>query len=71
IGVHNAPRELVLESSQTQDEVATAVRTALADENGVLELADERGRQVVVRSTYLAYVEIGEQSERRVGFGSI
>ncbi|NEE04121.1 DUF3107 domain-containing protein [Phytoactinopolyspora halotolerans] len=71
IGVHNAPRELVIESTQTPDEVAAAVRAALADEKGVLELTDERGRHVVVRSTYLAYVEIGEQLERRVGFGSL
>jgi 3-hydroxyacyl-CoA dehydrogenase len=71
IGVHNAPRELVLESNQSPEEVDAAVRTALADDNGVLELTDERGRKVIVRGQHLAYVEIGEPIERRVGFGSI
>ena len=37
----------------------------------VLTLTDERGRQVVVPSDKLAYVEIGEPESRRVGFGSL
>ncbi|AYY11944.1 DUF3107 domain-containing protein [Actinobacteria bacterium YIM 96077] len=72
IGVHNAPRELVIESNQSPEDVDTAVRAALADgENGVLNLVDDRGRRVIVRSMYLAYVEIGEPVERRVGFGAL
>jgi hypothetical protein len=37
----------------------------------VLALTDERGRQVVVPSNKLAYVEIGEPESRRVGFGGM
>jgi predicted methyltransferase MtxX (methanogen marker protein 4) len=70
IGVHNAPRELVVESDQSPEEVDAAVRAAIADE-GVLELTDERGRKVLVRAAHLAYVEIGEPVERRVGFGTL
>lgn len=70
IGVQHAPREIVLESSQTPDEVAKAVAQALKS-GGLLELTDERGRRVVVPADRLAYVEIGEPLERRVGFGAI
>lgn len=69
IGVRNATRELVLESSQTPDDVYGAVMKALKSNNGVLELTDERGRQVVVVVEHLMYVDIGEGEERRVGFG--
>jgi hypothetical protein len=70
VGVKGAARELSLESAQTAEEVTEAVRTALAD-GGILTLTDEKGRQVIVPVDKLAYVEIGEQVERRVGFGAI
>ncbi|WP_166349833.1 DUF3107 domain-containing protein [Phytoactinopolyspora limicola] len=70
IGVHNAPRELIIESDQSPEEVEAAVRKAI--EGGVLlELTDERGRKVLVKPEHLAYVEIGEPVERRVGFGAL
>lgn len=71
IGVHNATRELVLESSQTSEEIENTVRAALADVDGLLDLADERGRRILVRTAHLAYIEIGEPVERRVGFGAV
>ena len=70
IGVQYAVRELVLESTQTPDEIEKAVNEALKA-GGLLTLVDERGRRVVVPSDRLAYVEIGEPQERRVGFGAI
>lgn len=70
IGVKGAARELSLESEQTPEDVTAAVRAALVD-GGVLVLADAKGRQVLVPVDKLAYVEIGELSERRVGFGAI
>jgi Protein of unknown function (DUF3107) len=72
IGVQNAARELVLESPKTPDEITEAVSTALsAKGNGTLVLVDERGRRIVVPVDKLAYIEIGEQAERRVGFGAM
>lgn len=70
IGVQHAARELVVESAQGPEEVAAAVTAALASER-LLVLVDERGRQVLVPTDKLAYVEIGEQLERRVGFGAM
>jgi hypothetical protein len=70
IGVQNVGRELVLESAQTPDQVAEAVAAALAADNGLLSLMDEKGRRVVVPAGKLAYVEIAEAESRRVGFGA-
>jgi hypothetical protein len=71
IGVQHASRELSVESSLTPDEVAAAVSDAVSGKTGVLVLEDEKGRRVIVPADRLAYVEIGEQTTRRVGFGAL
>lgn len=72
IGVQHAPREIVFESKQSPEEVESAVSAALADSgSNLLSLADEHGRKVLVPSDRVAYVEIGEHSARKVGFGTI
>ena len=68
IGVQHTPREIVLESTLSPAEVEQAVRDALKDGNGILALTDEKGRQVLVPSEKVAYVEIAEADHRRVGF---
>jgi hypothetical protein len=70
IGVQYAAREIVLESGQTPEAVEQLV-TAAIEAGGVLTLADERGRRVLIPVEKLAYIEIGEPLERRVGFGSM
>ena len=71
IGVQQAPRELVLESTQTPDEVEKAVAAAFKSSEGVLSLVDDKGRRVIVPVTKLAYVEIADAEQRRVGFGAV
>ena len=71
IGVQYASRELVLESAQSADEVAKAVSDALRADLGVLALVDDKGRRVLVPADKLAYVEIAENEQRRVGFASL
>lgn len=68
IGVQHSPRELTLESNQSQDEVEAAVTKALGTTDGLLTLVDDKGRKVIVPAARLAYVEIGESESRRVGF---
>ena len=70
IGVQNLPRELVIESDQTPDEIAAAVSAALAGKTA-LELMDTRGRHVIVPTSSIGYVEIGSEEQRRVGFGTL
>jgi len=71
IGVQHANRELVLESEQSPDEVQDLVAEALSGKTGLLQLTDDKGRRVLVPADRLAYVEIGEPTVRKVGFGAI
>ena len=71
IGVQHATRELVIDSAETSEAILATVTSAVSGEVSVLALTDERGRQVVVPSDKLAYVEIGEPESRRVGFGAL
>lgn len=70
IGVQNAVREIAIESNQSNDDVVAAVDSAI-NNGGMLRLADEKGRVVLVPAEKLAYVEIGEPEVRRVGFGAM
>ncbi len=69
IGVQHSPRELVIDSPKSPDEIAAEVSAAMASsKDGLLTLVDERGRRVVVPVDRIAYVEIAEADQRRVGF---
>jgi hypothetical protein len=70
IGVQFAPRELVVDSTQTPAEVEQMVADALASKAQLLTLVDEKGRRVIVPLDKLAYVEIAEASTRSVGFSA-
>ena len=67
IGIAESPRELVVSSDQTPDEVQKLVEAALSG-GDALKLTDENGRRFLVRADQIAYVEIAP-AERRVGFG--
>ena len=71
IGIQQLSRELTVESPLTPAEVETMVTEALEGTAKVLVLEDEKGRKVMVPTAQLAYVEIGELSVRRVGFGAM
>jgi len=71
IGVQHAARELSLESELSAEEVEKAVSAALTGKSGLLVLSDEKGRKVMIPAERLAYVEIGEPTARRVGFGAL
>jgi hypothetical protein len=68
IGVLHTSREIVLESTQTPAEVEDLVAAALKSVDKPLSLVDERGRKVIVPANLIAYVEIAQAVERRVGF---
>ncbi len=70
IGVQYAPRELVLESTQTAAEVEQAVTDVLAGKVSVLSLVDEKGRRVMVPAEKIGYVEIAESGSRPIGFNA-
>ncbi|HLP23605.1 MAG TPA: DUF3107 domain-containing protein [Microbacteriaceae bacterium] len=67
IGIQNSPREIALESAQSAAEIERAVSEALAAKT-VLRLTDVKGSAYLVPAESLAYVEIGAEEVRRVGF---
>ncbi|HHU09734.1 MAG TPA: DUF3107 domain-containing protein [Intrasporangiaceae bacterium] len=70
IGVQNVARELSIETEQSAEEIAAAVRSALTESAPVLSLTDSKGREVLVPTAALAYVQVGESEIGRVGFGT-
>jgi hypothetical protein len=68
IGVQNVGREIVLESTQDAETVAKVVGEAI-NGGSELRLKDDKGRVIIVPGNALAYVEIGAEEVRRVGFG--
>ncbi len=69
IGVQYAAREIGFESKSTPDKVTAEVEAALSG-GGVLSLVDDKGRKYLVPADKITYVEIGEATSRRVGFGA-
>lgn len=69
IGVQSVPREIVVDTAMSADEVRAALADALATD-GFLEIADEKGGRVMVPAARLGYVEMGGTEQRRVGFNS-
>lgn len=70
IGIAESPRELVVASSQTPEEVQALVDAALKSDDGLLVLTDEKGRRYIIPAARVSYVEIAPSSASRVGFGT-
>ena len=66
IGIKHAARELTLDTTASQEEVLAAVAGAATED---ITLSDDKGRNIFFPAGSLAYVEVGEASPRRVGFG--
>ncbi|MGN2636256.1 DUF3107 domain-containing protein [Nocardia takedensis] len=71
IGISDSPRELVINSSQTPEEVEALVSGALTGEGGVVSLIDDKGRKFLIQAAKVAYVEIGSSAAGRVGFAAL
>ncbi|MBF6211056.1 DUF3107 domain-containing protein [Nocardia puris] len=71
IGIADSPRELVIVSGQTPDEVEALVSDALSGTSGVVALTDEKGRKFLIQASKVAYVEIGTATGGRVGFAAV
>lgn len=69
IGVQHAPRELVVETDETAENVEKMFSEAVAS-GGVLILTDSRGRRILVPADRVSYVEIGGGVAGQVGFRS-
>ena len=69
IGVQHSPREITLDVDQSADDLQKALTEA--NTNGTtLVLDDVKGRRVLLPAAQISYIEIGEPTARRVGFGN-
>lgn len=67
IGMKNVAREL---SFEVQGDIADDVAKALAGEEKVLDITDDKGSRILLSADALAYVQIGSDEQRFVGFGA-
>lgn len=68
IGIANSPREISFETSQSAAEVEKVVADALDGGKSYVTLADSKGKTYLVPTASLAYIEVGSEESRRVGF---
>lgn len=68
IGIRHGAREISFESAQTAAEVESEVSKVLEAGAKLLKLSDSKGKLFVIPAESLAYVEIGAEETRRVGF---
>ena len=69
IAVVNVSSDLAFESPASPTEISAAVSAAISA-GTPLVLKDVRGRTIMVPADRIGFVEIGEQTDRRVGFGA-
>lgn len=73
IGVTYSAKELDIElpSDTDRDALKAEIESALGNDDGVLWLTDNHGREFAVPTGKVAYVEIGSPDhERRIGFAN-
>jgi hypothetical protein len=69
IGIQMAPRELVVETASSAEDIQRSLTDALAD-NKLFVILDKRGGTVMVPAEKIAYVELDQVEPRRIGFGN-
>ena len=73
IGITQVARELMVEVSSDAliAKAREAITAALNGKSETLSITDDKGREVVVASAKVAYVEFGApEGARKLGFGS-
>ena len=72
IGIQSVPRELIVETDATAEEVERDLAAALAaDGKALLALTTQKGGRVLVPADKIAFIEFSTDQARRVGFGNI
>lgn len=68
IGIKHGGREISFETDETPTEVEESLKKALEAGLSIMKWQDNRGRIYLIPSDSLAYIEIGADEGRRVGF---
>jgi len=69
IAVTRVASDMVFESAMTASEIKSAVTQALTS-GAPLTLSDIRGHEIIVPADKIGFVQVGDPSSRRVGFGA-
>ncbi len=70
VGIQHVAREITVDTEQTAAEVEKNLLKALSDDT-LLTLTDAKGRKVLVPVDKIAYVDLGQEHVRPVGFGTL
>ena len=70
VGIQHVAREIAVETEETAAEVEKNLLKALADDT-ILMLTDAKGRRVLIPVDKIAYVDLGQEHVRPVGFGTL
>ncbi len=69
IGIAHSAREIVFESDDTAEVLEKTIADQIAGgDNGLLRLTDNKGHVYLVPTRTLTYVELTQESGRKVGF---
>ena len=68
IGIREDQRDLTFESNLSSAQISTLVSTAFASKQELLSFEDDKGKTILVPTQSIAYLEIGAEQNRRVGF---
>lgn len=70
VGIQHINREITVETDAAASKVIEAFEKAISDD-GLLTLTDTKGGSTLIRATTIAYLDLGKEQTRRVGFGDI
>jgi len=68
IGIKDNARDISFQSGLSAKDLTAKVTKAIEAKEAVLELTDDKGSIVLVPTSSIAYVEIGAEEARRVGY---
>ncbi|MEZ7995715.1 MAG: hypothetical protein ACI9SV_000218 [Aquiluna sp.] len=68
IGIRDNARDISFESGLSAKDLMATVKKAIEASEPVLELSDDKGSIILIPTSSIAYVEIGAEETRRVGF---
>ena len=70
LGIVQVAREITLETQESADEISSRLAAAV-ESNGIVELADVKGRKILIPADRVGFVELGSPNARPVGFGRV
>lgn len=68
IGIRENGRDLGFDSALSAKELTDQISVAISSGAALIELLDDKGKTILVPTSAIAYVEIGVDQNRRVGF---